>query len=191
MEAVPLTQWRHQFEVNLVGQVAVTQAALPALRAARGRIVFVSSSGGRAVVPLEGAYCASKFALEGLADVLRAELRPWRIRVIVVEPGPTTTPAWQGIAQTIDDAETALSPEHRSLYRTHLAGLRRVTGSLSPLAMHPDVVAKTVERALTAQHPRARYVVGLPAKSMVMMQAVLPTWANDAIGARVSGLTGK
>ncbi|GAB3812567.1 SDR family oxidoreductase [Tessaracoccus terricola] len=188
VEAVAPADWRLQFEVNVVGQVAVTQAVLPRLRAARGRIVFISSSGGRAAVPMEGAYCASKFALEGLADALRLELRPWGMRVSVVEPGPTATETWTDVGTLIDDAERRMSPAHRDLYAGHVAGLRKVVGSLDSLSMPPDGVAKVVERALTARHPRARYLIGLPAKSMVAIQAVLPTSVNDAIGARINGL---
>ncbi len=120
VEAVSIPAFRHQFEVNLFGQVAVTQAVLPQIRAAHGRVVFISSTGGRAPVLMEGAYCASKFALEGLADVLRVELRPWRIHVSVVEPGPTDTGAWRHIQSLLDDMEQGMSATHRELYEQHI-----------------------------------------------------------------------
>lgn len=188
VEAVTLGELRRQLEVNVVGQVAITQAALPRLRTAHGRIVFVSSTGGRMVVPMEGAYCASKFAIEAIADALRAELRPWQIEVSLVEPGPTDTGTWRGIQQMIDDMEKGMSPEHRELYSRHTAGLRSVVGRLGPRAMPPDAVARVVERALAGRRPRARYLVGFDAHAMIAMQAVLPTRVGDAVGARVSGL---
>lgn len=188
VEAVSPADLRRQLEVNVVGQVAVTQAALPRLRTARGRIVFISSTGGRMVVPMEGAYCASKFAVEGLADALRAELRPWHIAVSVVEPGPTDTGSWRGIDQMIDDMEEAMSPAHRELYSRHTAGLRRVVHRLGPRAIPPDAVARVVEHALTARRPRARYLAGTDAHMMMAMNRVLPTRVGDAVGARISGV---
>lgn len=188
IEALTSADLRRQFDVNVLGQVAVTQAVLPRLRAARGRIVFISSTGGRVVVPMEGAYCASKFALEGVADALRAELRPWHIGVSVVEPGPTDTEPWRGIQRIIDDMEERMSPEHRDLYSRHTAGLRSVVRRLGPRALPADAVARVVERALTARRPRARYLAGTDAHVMVAMNRVLPTRLGDAVGARISGV---
>lgn len=189
IEALVLADLRHQLEVNVVGQVAVTQAVLPLLRAARGRIVFISSTGGRMAVPLEGAYCASKFAVEGLADVLRAEVRPWGIGVSVVEPGPTDTGSWRAIQTMIDEMDQRMSPEHRALYSRHTAGLRAVVGRLGPRASSPDTVARVVQRALDARRPRARYPAGATAHAMMAMNAALPARAGDALGARMSGLS--
>lgn len=189
VEAVTPADLRRQLEVNVVGQVAVTQAVLPRLRAARGRIVFISSTGGRVAVPMEGAYGASKFALEGLADVLRVELRPWHIDVSLVEPGPTDTGTWRDLPKMIDDMDARMSPAHRDLYRRHTAGLRSVIGRFGPRAMPPDAVARVVERALTARRPRARYLAGTDAHAMIAMQAVLPTRVGDAVTARIGGLT--
>lgn len=189
VEAVTTAELRRQLDVNVVGQVAVTQAVLPQLRAARGRIVFISSTGGRMGVPLEGAYCASKFALEGLADVLRIELRPWHIGVSLVEPGPTDTGAWREVPRMIDDMDEAMSPAHRELYSRHTAGLRSVISRLGPRAMPPDAVARVVERALTARRPRARYLAGTDAHAMIAANAVLPTAVGDAVAARIGGLS--
>ncbi|WP_127572476.1 SDR family oxidoreductase [Georgenia faecalis] len=189
VEAVPLVDLRRQLDVNVVGQVAVTQAVLPRLRTARGRIVFISSTGGRMAVPLEGAYCASKFAVEGLADALRAEVRPWGIGVSVVVPGPTDTGTWRGIHTMIDDMDQQMSPAHRDLYSRHTAGLRRVVRRLESQVIPPDAVARVVQRALEARHPRARYLAGANAHVMMAMKAVLPTRVGDAVGARISGLS--
>ena len=188
VEALVPADLRRQFDVNVVGQVAVTQAVLPQLRAARGRIVFISSTGGRMVVPMEGAYCASKYALEGLADALRIELRPWHIGVSLVEPGPTDTGSWREIQKMIDDMDDGMSPAHRELYSRHTAGLRSVVSRLGPRAMPPDAVARVVERALTTRRPRARYLAGTDAHAMIAMKAVLPTGVGDAVAARIGGL---
>lgn len=188
IEAVAIADWRRQFEVNVFGQVAVTQAVLPLLRAAQGRIVFISSTGGRSPVLMEGAYCASKFAIEGVADVLRGELRPWHIDVSVVEPGPTDTGPWREIQSMLDAMEQGMSRAHRELYAQHIRGIRTMVGTLQDRTVPPDVVARVVERALTARHPRARYAGGVQARAMVTLNAVLPTRLNDAIGARLLGL---
>ena len=188
VEAVPIQDFRRQFEVNLFGQVAITQAVLPQIRAAIGRIVFISSTGGRAPVLMEGAYCASKFAVEGLADVLRGELRPWRIEVSVVEPGPTDTGPWRQIRSMLDDMEEGMSTTHRELYSQHIRGMLKLVTTLQRRTAPPDVVARVVEQALTARRPKARYAAGAQAKAMVTLNAVLPTRLNDAIGARLLGL---
>ncbi|MGL4255868.1 MAG: SDR family oxidoreductase [Microbacterium sp.] len=189
VEALTTSDLRRQFDVNLIGQVAVTQALLPRLRECGGRIVFISSVGGRSVVPMEGAYCSSKFALEGIADALRVELRPWGIPVSVVEPGPTDTESWREVGTMIDDMEARMSAHHRDLYSRHVTGLRANIARFGSATTPPDAVARTVERALTARRPRARYLVGAPAHAMIAMNAVLPARAGDAIGARIAGLT--
>jgi len=181
VEAVSIPDLRRQFEVNLFGQVAVTQALLP-------QIVFVASTAGRAPVLMEGAYCASKFALEGLADVLRGELRPWRIDVSVVEPGPTDTGPWREIQSMLEAMEEGMSTTHRELYSQHLRGMLKLVATLQRRTAPPDVVARVVEQALTAHRPRVRYAAGAQAQAMVTMNAVLPTRLNDAIGARLLGL---
>lgn len=189
VEALRSADLRRQFEVNVVGTVAVTRVVLPQLRTAAGRIVFMSSAGSRSVVPMEGAYCASKCAVEGIADALRVELRPWRIAVSVVEPGPTDTETWREVDAMIDDMHARMSPHHRDLYAQHVVGLRKNIARFGSAVAPPDAVVRAVEHALTARRPRARYVVGAPARTMVAMHTLLPTRAGDAIGARIAGLT--
>ena len=188
VEAVSIPDLRRQFEVNVFAQVAVTQAVLPRIRDAGGRIIFISSTGGRAPVLMEGAYCASKSALETLADVLRVELRPWHIDVSVVAPGPTDTGPWREIQSMFTDMEQSMSATHRQLSRQHVRGMLKLVGTLQPRTVPPDVVAKVVEQALTARRPRARYAAGVQARAMLTMNAVLPTRVNDAVGARLLGL---
>ena len=109
LETMPIDDFRRQIEVNLTGQVAVTQAMLPPIRRARGRIVFISSIGGRIAFPLTGAYHAAKFGIEAVGDVFRQELRPWGISVSIVEPGSIDTPIWERGERTADEIGAALT----------------------------------------------------------------------------------
>jgi NAD(P)-dependent dehydrogenase (short-subunit alcohol dehydrogenase family) len=181
IEAVPIAELRRQLEVNVVGQVAVTQVVLPRLRASRGRLAFVSSLSGRVATPMTGAYNASKFALEGLADALRMELAPWGVRVALIEPAQTATDLWDKAEDELDAALAGLSPEHRDLYAGHIAGYRKSIPRSQRMAAPADGVAAAIERALTARRPRARYVVGAPARAQAAMAAVTPTVVLDAV----------
>src|SRR5947209_10628447 len=145
IEAIPPAELRRQLEVNVVGQAAVTQAALPRLRDSRGRIVFVSSLSGLVATPMFGAYNASKFALEGMADALRMELAPWGIRVVIVEPAQTDTDLWQKADADLDQAVASLSDEHRRLYAKHIDGFRKTIPRSQKMAKSVDTVAATIE----------------------------------------------
>jgi NAD(P)-dependent dehydrogenase (short-subunit alcohol dehydrogenase family) len=116
IEFLPVESFRQQLEVNLIGQLAVTQAFLPALRRAGGRVVNVSSIGGRVALPFVGPYAGSKFALEALSDSLRRELRPWGIEVSVIEPGSIATPMWDKGVDESQQIVDGLPPEGRELY---------------------------------------------------------------------------
>jgi len=191
VEGLTMEDLRRQLEVNVVGQVAVTQALLGRLRASRGRIVFVSSIGGRFSSPMMGAYSASKFALEGLADALRVELRRWGIAVTLIEPGAIDTDLWRRAPDTARDAEDALSPELRELYAEHLRGIKKMIPRIQKQASTAELVAAAVERALTATRPRARYLVGTDARLQAVVGTALPTRAADAAIARFAGIPSK
>ena len=178
VEALDLEDLRRQFEVNVTGQVAVTQAVLPRLRESRGRVLFVSSVSGRVASPLTGAYNASKFAIEGIADVLRMELKPWGVAVVLIEPGSIDTDLWRNALDTAAEAEAAMQPGHRELYAAHLAGMRKAIPRIQKQAGPVDRVTAAIERALTADRPKARYLVGADAKAQVAMRAALPTRAS-------------
>lgn len=188
VEGVPLDELRRQLEVNVVGQVAVAQAVLPRLRAARGRVVFVSSLSGRVATPMTGPYNASKFALEALADCLRMEVRPWGVRVVLVEPAQTDTALWQDAEAALDETVAGLAPEHRDLYRGHIEGWRRSIPASQRLASPAEDVAAEIERALTARRPRARYVVGRGPKAQLAFARATPTPLRDALLRRVGGV---
>ncbi len=187
VEGLAIDDLRRQFEVNLVSQVAVTQAVLPMLRTSRGRVVFMSSISGRVSSPFMGAYAGSKFALEGLADALRVELRPWGIRVVLVEPGSIDTDLWRNVEATADEVETGLSADHRRLYARQLAAMRKLGARVAKQAAQPATVAAAVERALTADRPRARYLVGTDAKAQWALGAVVPTRLMDVAMGRMTG----
>lgn len=191
VEGLKMEELRHQLEVNVVGQVAVTQALLGRLRASRGRIVFVSSIGGRFSSPMMGAYSASKFALEGLADALRMELRPWGVAVALIEPGAIDTDLWRRAPDTARDTENALGPELRELYAGHLSGIKKTIPRMQKQASSAEIVATAVERALTAARPRARYLVGTDARLQAVVGTALPTRASDAVIARFTGVPSK
>jgi NAD(P)-dependent dehydrogenase (short-subunit alcohol dehydrogenase family) len=125
LETLSAAELRAQFEVNVVGAVALTNGVLPRLRASRGRIVFVSSLSGLISTPMTGAYNASKFALEAIADAWRLELRPWGVAVSLVEPAMTDTDLWRQAPETLEAETAEMSDAHRELYAEHLEGMRK------------------------------------------------------------------
>lgn len=191
LEALPLTELRRQFEVNVIGQIAVTQAVLPRLRRAQGRIVFVSSLAGKVALPLIGAYCASKFALEAAGDVLRTELKRWNIAVVLIEAGVTDTDMYRYRNEMRDDAVARLSAEHRGLYEGHFLGLdNSLMSQMTAAPVPPEQVAAVVAKALTARRPRDRYFIGVGDKLQLALMAQLPTTMRDWVLRRVTNQPG-
>ncbi len=186
IETVTTDQWRKQLEINVIGQLAVTQGVLARLRKSRGRVVFISSVNGRLSMPLVGAYCASKFALEAAADALRMELRPWNIGVAIVEPAQTDTDMWRTADDMVEQAEASLTAEQRDLYARHIAGFKKMIPLSQKMAVPAEKVSAVVEEALTARRPRARYIVGLGPKLQVAVLTNLPARARDLLLRRVA-----
>lgn len=187
LETIPIDDFRRQIEVNLTGQVAVTQAMLPLIRSAGGRIVFLSSIGGRIAFPLTGAYHAAKFGIEAVGDVFRQELWPWKISVSIVEPGSIDTPIWDRGERTADEIGDR-TPHREELYGKAIASYRKVVRNLAKRGIPPAKVAAVIEHALTASHPRSRYLVGLDAKFQARAQIFIPTRIFDRMVARIMGL---
>ena len=186
LEFVGLDELRHQLEVNFVGQVAVTQALLEPLRTARGRIVNVSSIGGRFASPFIGPYVASKFAMEGMSDSLRRELRPFGIDVAVIEPGSIATEMWDKGQREGAALVAGMSPRARELYGKRLGAGLKIADRTARHAIPPDRAAKAIEHALTASRPRTRYVVGADARIQLLLQRVLPDrWLDRLLGVLV------
>lgn len=185
LETLAIEDFRRQIEVNMTGQVAVTQALLPAVRTARGRIVFISSIGGRVALPLTGAYHAAKFGIEAVGDVFRQELRPWGISVSIVEPGSIDTPIWERGERTADEIGT---PQREALYGKVVESYRKVIKETAERGIAPEKAAKAIEHALTASRPRGRYLVGREAKLAARAKLLIPTPIFDRIVARQMGL---
>ncbi len=164
LEFLPLEELRAQMEVNLVGQLGVTQAVLPLLRTARGRIVNVSSIGGLVAGPMLGAYHVSKFGLEAMSDSLRRELRHLGVDVVVVEPGAVRTDIWATGRNHADALLAALPSQVTELYGHLVDRVRAEATGASERGVAPEVAAATIVRALTRRRPRARYLVGRDAR---------------------------
>jgi NAD(P)-dependent dehydrogenase (short-subunit alcohol dehydrogenase family) len=164
LEFLPLEELRAQMEVNLVGQLGVTQAVLPLLRAARGRIVNVSSIGGLVAGPMLGAYHVSKFGLEAMSDSLRRELRHLGVDVVVVEPGTVRTDIWATGRNHADALLAALPSQVTELYGHLVDRVRADAAGAGERGVAPEVAAATIVRALTRRRPRARYLVGRDAR---------------------------
>jgi NAD(P)-dependent dehydrogenase (short-subunit alcohol dehydrogenase family) len=188
LETLPLDDFRRQVEVNLTAQVAVTQAMLPLIRSARGRIVFIASIGGRIAFPLNGAYHAAKFGVEAVGDVFRQELRPWGISVSIVEPGSIDTPIWERGAQNAEEIEARADPEQEALYGKAIASFRKVVRDLAERGIPPEKVAEAISHALEAGRPRSRYLVGLDAKVQARLKVLIPDRIFDRIVARTMHL---
>ncbi|MGA3325839.1 MAG: SDR family oxidoreductase [Terriglobia bacterium] len=189
LEFLPLEALRRQLEVNVVGQIAVTQAFLPSLRKARGRIVNMGSVSGLISGPFTGAYSASKFALEALTDSLRLELRPWKIHVSIVEPGFIQTPIVSKSLAAAEALRAQLPEEALQLYGASLRAVREGTERAAAQAASTEVVVKAVVHALAARRPRTRYVVGQHSGFRISLtRALLPDRWRDALIARYMGL---
>ena len=186
LEFVPLGDFRHQLEVNLVGQLAVTRAMLPSLRrkSGGGRVINITSIGGLVATPFYGPYCASKFALEALSDCLRVELRPWGIETIAIEPGSIATEIWSRGQDIFEEMLERMDPAARELYGDTLASVSRISAETGARGIPPETVARTIERAITARRPRARYLVGRDARGMVAAKRLLPARVYDRLVAR-------
>jgi NAD(P)-dependent dehydrogenase (short-subunit alcohol dehydrogenase family) len=183
LETVPVEDLRLQLEVNLVAYVAVTQAMLPEVRRAEGRIVFLSSIGGRIAFPFGGPYHASKFATEAIGDVFRQELRPWGLKVAIIEPGSIDTPIWERGQRKAEDIE-ARAPKTNLLYGAALDKFRKVIEETAERGIPPEKVAKAIAHALESSRPKSRYLVGLDAKVQARLQPLIPTSVFDRIVAR-------
>jgi NAD(P)-dependent dehydrogenase (short-subunit alcohol dehydrogenase family) len=174
LEILPLESLRQQFEVNVIGPVAVTQAFLPLLRARRGRILIMGSVLGRLSLPLVAPYAAAKFALEAITDSLSLELRPWGIKVVLLEPGNIATPIWEKSKKSVLELLDALDSEGRRLYDGTRGDIERLVKAFTRGGIPPQRVAKTVVKALTARRPRTRYRVGMDSRFLCTFAPLSP-----------------
>ncbi|MCI0777114.1 MAG: SDR family oxidoreductase [Chloroflexi bacterium] len=177
LEFIEVDELRRQLEVNVIGQIAVTQAFMPLIRKSTGRIVNMGSIGGRMATPFLGPYNASKFAMEALTDSLRQELHPWGIHVSIIEPGSISTPIWDKSKAAIDELKETLPEQAMMLYGETVEAVEKALIKFEAAGIPPDEVAKFAEHALTARTPKTRYVVGRDAQ----LQRMLVKWAPDRV----------
>lgn len=184
VETLPLPDWRAVFEVNVFGAVALTQALLPALHRSGGRVVNITSIGGKVAMPAFGAYSGSKFALEAISDSLRQELAPLGVPVVVVEPGGMRTEMGaRGTAAARAQLER-MTPEQRARYGGTMAAFLGYAAALDRGGMTPDEAARTVALAVTAPRPRTRYTIGREAAFLSRLVRILPDRVIDRMIAR-------
>jgi NAD(P)-dependent dehydrogenase (short-subunit alcohol dehydrogenase family) len=186
LELITIEQFRQQLEVNVTGQLAVTQALLPMLRRARGRIVMIGSIGTRFTPPFIGPLAASKATLATLSTALRQELAPFGIRVVLVEPGSIRSEAVGKLDADARQVLSQASPDGQALYQDAFLHLVGFFSALHHKGSQPQAVAQTVERALTARRPRPGYLAGKNARRMALAAAVLPAAAQDALRRRLA-----
>jgi len=187
MELIPMNEFRRQFEVNVLGQVAVTQAFIPMLRQAQGRIINISSLSGQMVFPFFGAYAGSKFALEAFSDALRRELAPWNIRVAVIEPGAVKTPIWDKSIKANTDKLEALNDDRLELYRKSLDAILDTAARNGANGMDVEVVVDSIHHAMTHDHPKTRYLLlpgGTPFFYRTLIRALPDRWLDRIIKRR-------
>ncbi len=181
LEVLPIEELRKQLEVNLIGQIAVTQAFLPMLRTARGRIVNMGSISGWVASPYLGAYAASKHALEAVTDSLRIELRNWGIRVAIIEPGPVVTPIWEKSLASSDELAERMPPEAERLYGEDTRALRKMTEQLGKNGMPVELVVRAVVHALSARRPKTRYPVNWYTRLSIAVLKRVPDRLRDRL----------
>ena len=188
LEALPLERFEQQMAINVNGQLAVTQAALPLIRQGKGRIVFTSSTSGFLSTPLLGPYCASKFALEAMADALRMELHPWKIPVILIQPGAIATPIWDksSVAGEIDTE--AMNAEARERYAPLINKLRDHVASSDDRCIPAEDVARLLHHTLTTTKPRTRYRIGTDAGLQYVLGRYVPDRLRSWLILRKLGL---
>jgi NAD(P)-dependent dehydrogenase (short-subunit alcohol dehydrogenase family) len=179
LELLPIDDLRRQFEVNLFGQIAVTQRFLPLLRKAPSRLIFVGSISGRLAVPYIAPYSASKFAMRAVADALRVELAPMNVAVSLIEPGNVKTPIWSKGHKTARAATLpADAPKH---YRAAYEALLRQTELGQRDGMPVERVSEAILHALTSPRPRAYYLLGMPARMGSILASYLPPRLRDSL----------
>lgn len=188
IEFLDLSDLRGQLEVNFVGQVAVIKALIPLLRKGKGRIVNISSTSGRIALPFLSPYASSKFALEAMSDALRVELRPWGIKVSIVEPGSIKTPIWDKSVQTAQERKRNLPPEAFELYGKVFNKFQETASEIGRTGLSPQKVSRAIELALISRRPKARYVIGKGTRWFLLVERFIPVWLRDWFIARQVGI---
>src|SRR4051812_46084841 len=184
IEFMPLDELRSTLEVNLIGQVAVTQAFIPLIRKRKGTIVFIASIGGRVASPFMSPYNTSKFAVEALGESLRHELRPWEIDVAVVEPGSIDTDIWSKGNDQLRERLEEMPEDARRLYGPQINRFGEVLNETGNRGIPAEKVAEVVHKAIASENPKHRYLVGTDAKVGARLKGTLPDRAFSKLAAR-------
>ena len=184
VEFMELDELRGTLEINLIGQVAVTQAFIPLIRKAKGTIVFIASIGGRVASPFMSPYNTSKFAIEAIGESLRHELRPWAIDVVVVEPGSIDTEIWVKGNEQVRERLEEIPEDARRLYGRQFARFAEVLNETASRGIPPEKVAEVVHKAIASDNPRHRYLVGTDAKIGARLKGTLPDRTFSKLAAR-------
>jgi short-subunit dehydrogenase len=187
IEALDIDRLRQTLEINAVAPVAVTQAFIPRLRAARGRVVNISSIGGRVSQPFLGPYSASKFALEALSDAMRRELRRWGIHVALVEPGNVKTRIWEKGRSQVEELRASVGEEMNERYAAGIARTETFIQLAERRGVEPEKVAEAIAHAIMSDRPRTRYLVGVDARVQLAMEKALPTPVTDRLLSKIMG----
>jgi NAD(P)-dependent dehydrogenase (short-subunit alcohol dehydrogenase family) len=186
LELIGPDDLRKQFDVNVLGQIYVTQALLPALRAAQGRIVFLSSIGGRVAMAFTAPYAASKHAIEAIGDALRVELATSNVQVALVEPGSVATPIWDKARES--GQQLSVPPSMQKAYGHVPQAMDKALQDTAKRGVPPEQVAETIEKALTARRMKSRYLIGRDARAMVIVRRLLPDHVFDRVARRALGV---
>jgi NAD(P)-dependent dehydrogenase (short-subunit alcohol dehydrogenase family) len=173
VEAFAIDQWRRLFEVNLFGHVAVIQALLPALIESKGRVVNISSVGGKVAMATYGPYAGTKFALEAMSDSLRREIAPLGVAVIVIEPGAVRTEMAGRAIATAREIASAMTSEQKRRYGGLVQAVTAQTARFTASGLSADAAAKVIAGAVTARNPRTRYTIGRDARLLARLARIL------------------
>ena len=184
IEFMPLDELRRTLEINLIGQVAVTQAFIPLLRRPKGTIVFIASIGGRVASPFMSPYNTSKFAIEALGESLRHELRPWEIDVVVVEPGSIDTEIWSKGKDQLSERLEEMPEDARRLYGQQISRFGEVLNETASRGIPAEKVAEVIHKAIASENPKHRYLVGTDAKIGARLKGTLPDRTFSKLAAR-------
>jgi NAD(P)-dependent dehydrogenase (short-subunit alcohol dehydrogenase family) len=181
VELLPMAEWRRQFEVNFFGHVALTQAVLPALHASSGRVVNISSIGGKVALPTYGAYAGAKFALEAMSDALRRELAPHGVQVVVVEPGGVRTEMTGRGIERMNGTIAAMSPAERGRYGGLLQAIINQATAFTAAGLPAEAAGRIIADAATVRRPRSRYTIGRDAAVLTRLSRMLSDRVLDRL----------
>jgi NAD(P)-dependent dehydrogenase (short-subunit alcohol dehydrogenase family) len=181
VEVFAIDEWRHLFEVNFFGHIAVTQTLLPALIRSKGRVINISSVGGKIAMATYGPYAGTKFALEAVSDSLRREIAPFGAQVVVVEPGAVRTKIAGRAIATAHEVASNMTPEQSQRYGGLVQAIIAQAASFTESGLSADAAAKVIAKAVTARKPRTRYTISRTTALMTLLARILPDRILDCV----------